>query len=467
MSEISLSFGRSVRRFLSSWQLPLRLGIIGTVLILITLAAYKGSLNQLRFLAIISPMIGGGLLFFRRPELGLVLLPVVGMSIKFVGPSNINLSLVLTAMLLLLWLFKIINHQEGVYLVSSPTMRSVIALVLVSIVSFLAGQLTWFQSTPNAPLDAQLGGLAIFLLSVGAFVLAANQFKKLYWLKAMTWIFLALGALFVFGRVFPVLIPIIKVVFAGQAIGGVFWAWLPALAFGQAVFNRDLRPEWRLALGVVVALTLYAGFVLNSQWKSGWLPSFAAVWVIVFLWNWRIGLGTALAAIFSWQILAPDLLATDSYSISTRFDAWFIMLAIIQVSPIFGLGFGNYYWYTPLFQIRGWTVQFNSHNNYIDIIAQTGIMGIVCFLWFFWEVGRVGFKLRNRVTDQFARAYVYGALGGLVGTLVAAMLGDWVLSFVYNIGFHGFRTGVLAWLFLGGLVAIAEMYADNPVKMVV
>jgi O-antigen ligase len=152
---------------------------------------------------------------------------------------------------------------------------------------------------------------------------------------------------------------------------------------------------------------------------------------------------------------------SDSYSISTRFDAWFIMAEIIKVNPVLGLGFGNYYWYTPLFRIRGWEVQFNSHNNYVDLVAQTGLVGLACFLWFFWESGQLAWRLRNRVPEGFAQAYVYAAMGGLVGTLIAAMLGDWVLPFVYNVGLSGFRTGALAWFFLGGLVVLEKLYVRN------
>jgi len=66
------------------------------------------------------------------------------------------------------------------------------------------------------------------------------------------------------------------------------------------------------------------------------------------------------------------------------------------------------------------------------------------------------------VPEGFARAYVYGALGGLAGTLVAGMLADWLIPFVYNVGLAGFRTSVLAWLFLGGLVAMEQVIAQPP-----
>jgi hypothetical protein len=57
---------------------------------------------------------------------------------------------------------------------------------------------------------------------------------------------------------------------------------------------------------------------------------------------------------------------------------------------------------------------------------------------------------------------VYGALGGLAGTLAAGMLGDWILPFVYNIGFSGFRTSVIGWLFLGALIAVQQITEDAP-----
>jgi O-Antigen ligase len=141
--------------------------------------------------------------------------------------------------------------------------------------------------------------------------------------------------------------------------------------------------------------------------------------------------------------------------------AWRILIEIIKVSPILGLGPANYYFYTPLFPILGYAVRFNSHNNYVDIIAQIGLLGLAAYLWFLWETGRLGLRLRSIALDGFERAYVYGAIGGLAGMLVAGMLGDWVIPFVYNVGFDGFRASVLGWLFLGGLVILERSYKKN------
>jgi O-antigen ligase len=162
--------------------------------------------------------------------------------------------------------------------------------------------------------------------------------------------------------------------------------------------------------------------------------------------------------------LAPKVLefamgGDNEYSLFTRVEAWRIMGEIIAVNPILGVGFANYYWYTPLYPILGYAVSFNSHNNYVDILAQTGVLGMICFLWFGWALGRYTWRLRQVARPGFEQAYVYGAFGGVVGTFACGMLGDWLLPFVYNIGYNGFRSSVLGWLFMGGVVALGQIIA--------
>jgi hypothetical protein len=331
-----------------------------------------------------------------------------------------------------------------------------LAFLAAAAFSFGLGQLPWLRFALHAPLGAQLGGLSIIVLSAGSFLLAANQLRDLRWLTWLTWAFLAIGGLsFLVRWILPALGVPAPTLF--QPVGTVFHIWLVAMAFSQAVLNKDLHRGWRLALGGLVIFNLYFRFFVNFDDKSGWIPAVTGVAVIIAARSWRVGLAlvpvAALAALSIWG----RIVSSDDYSISTRFDAWLIMGQIIKISPLLGLGFANYYWYTPLFPIRGYAVSFNSHNNYVDIAAQTGLVGLVCVLWFFWEVGRLGWRLREQAPAGFAQAYVYGALGGLAGMIVAGMLGDWVLPFFYNIGLIGFRSSMLGWLFLGGLVSLEQM----------
>jgi hypothetical protein len=359
-------------------------------------------------------------------------------------------------MLIGLWLLSMVVRRNEVAFVKSRTFLPLVIFLVVSAAAFVFGQLPWFSfARQTASISAQLGGLLLFFLSAGAFFLVANQVNEVRWLELMTYAFVGLGGLFIAGWLLPGVGSITSRIFQFGAIdGGMFWTWLVALAFSQVLINKKLKWSWRLVLAITVAATLYVGYFLNSGWKSGYLPPLAAIAAIVMLRSWRVGLLLALAGIVVVPFLISDAIETDQYSYSTRVEAGLIMGEIIKTSPILGFGPANYYFFTPLFPIRGYAVEFNSHNQYIDIVAQVGFLGLLILLWFLFEVGRLGFQLRNRVQSGFEEAYVYGVLGGLAGTIAAGMLADWFLPFVYNVGYRGFRGSVLAWIFMGGLVSL-------------
>ncbi len=139
---------------------------------------------------------------------------------------------------------------------------------------------------------------------------------------------------------------------------------------------------------------------------------------------------------------------------------------VIEVTlrnPITGLGPAAYRPYAnmkPLpYQGAFWVApQINSHNNYVDLFAHVGLLGLALFGWFVFEVARLGHRLHRRYRTGFAAAYVNGVLAAGVGSLVIMVLADWILPFVYNIGFLGFQASVLVWLFLGGLVALENLW---------
>ncbi len=445
-----------MKPFLDLSQLRLRPLLVVGELLLIAALAFVASQRQLTLVLILPLGIGVVLAFLRWPSLGLLIASVAGLVVPFLGPSGLNVTMILIGLLLGLWLLDMIVSQRQIQLVPSRTVWPLLTFLVVAVISFGVGQLPWLNFALHAPLGAQLGGLSIIVLSVGTFLLVANQMHDLRWLSWLSWAFLAIGGLSVLVRsVFPVLgLPSLGLF---QPVGTVFYVWLVAMAFSHAIFNGDLHPGWRLALGGLVLVTLYILFILKFEDKSGWLSVFVCIAAIITARSWRAGLALVPVAALSALYLWSRLVGTDEYSISTRFDAWLIMGQIIKINPFLGLGFANYYWYTPLFPIRGYAVSFNSHNNYVDIVAQMGLVGLICFLWLLWEIGWLGWQLRKQAPAGFAQAYVYGALGGLAGMVVAGMLGDWVLPFFYNLGLNGFRSSMLGWLFLGGLVSLEQM----------
>jgi hypothetical protein len=131
-------------------------------------------------------------------------------------------------------------------------------------------------------------------------------------------------------------------------------------------------------------------------------------------------------------------------------------------NPITGLGPAAYRPYGRLVPLMYEGAYYNylglsSHNNYVDLFSHVGLLGLGLFLWFAVEVIRLAVRSRARYTDGFAAGFVNGMLAAWVGALVVMILADWILPFVYNIGFSGFQASVLVWLFLGGLVALENM----------
>ena len=441
----------------------LRYFIIASAPLFSVLFAVKLPEQYMRIVLLLPPIVAGALIFLRWPPLGFLLVIVAGLLVKINVPA-LGLTAALVGGLTGLWLIDMVARKQAISLIRSPVMPPLLLFTAVAILSFSIGQFPWYPISP-APMDAQLGGLGIFILSFCAFLLAAHQIRDIRWLKAMTYLFIALGAVVAITGFFPSIRQIIRPLYHQKVLGGsLFWLWLVALSLSQALFNRKLNWRWRLLLGVVVAAVFYVTLIQGRSWSSGWAPSVVVVIVIIWVGRPRIALPlTAVGSIVMLRVFGnmynAIIFGDNEYSTITRVEAWRIVGEIVKVNPILGLGPANYRFYTPLFPILGWYVQFNSHNNYVDIIAQTGLLGLACFLWLMWAIGRLGWRLLAKVPKGgFEEAYVIACLGGFAGMLVAGMLGDWVLPFVYNIGIEGMRASVLGWLFLGSLVALDHIY---------
>jgi hypothetical protein len=340
--------------------------------------------------------------------------------------------------------------------------RAVVAFLGVVILAFVVGQYPWFTAAP-APMSAQVGGLGLFLLSGGLLLAVAREVRTLIQLKRLTWLFLATSALALIVIMVQPLAPGVALfnVVDATTVGSMFWTWVVAISASQALFNRELSLPWRGALALLAVLTLARGLLLAFSWASGWLPPLVAFGTVIGLRFPRLVAGVALLSAAPMLLVAGDAIGPvaqqESYSLMTRLEAVRVLWQVVERNPWLGLGPANYYHYTLQFPILGWYVRFNSHNQYLDLIAQVGVFGLLAFFWVVGETGRVAWRLHERPSSRFARAYAIGVLGGLTGSLVASALADWVVPFVYNIGIPGFRSSLLFWFFLGGTVALRRM----------
>lgn len=433
-------------------------GIISAVLLASLVVGVRTSMLYLAL-----PLgVGVALLFLRQPGLGVLLSLLGGMSIPFNGPGGVNLTMLGILFLTTLWFLSMIIKQGDIQFDFVQVTRPALLLLVVATLALVIGQISWYR-TQAAPMSAQIGGFMVFVTSIAGLLLVGHQIKESRWLALLTVAVIVYGTLHMVSWIVPRLGHYISRLYQDGATTSMFWTWVVTLAFSQALFNRRLLFGWRFALLGVVAMTFYVAYGMNGDWKSGWMPALISVGALLLLRSWRFGYLLAPFGLIPALNLIQSAVASDEYSYTTRLDAWSIVGEIIKANPVLGLGPANYYWYTPLFRIRGYAVNFNSHNQYVDLIAQTGFLGLFAYLWLMLAIGWLGWRLRNRVAEGFEKAYVYGALAGWVATIAAGAFGDWVLPFVYNVGLFGVRSSILPWLFLGGLLVLERKYRQPPI----
>ena len=468
----------SFSRGLSALQARLNYRI--PIILAITLLAFLLGLRALpKHLFWLVLALGSGLAYValtRRLEWGLFLLAPVSILVPVaIGTGTsvpLNLALLFSLFLFFVWLARMLFIQREVRLVPSRLNRPVILFILAATVSLLIGNFPVLIKAPSqASLPAQFGGYLMFVLSLGMLLLVANNLTELRWLKAITYFFLGFGAVYtVLGINFGLTV-IASAYFQNGVSTSIFWIFLAVISFGQGLFNREWPLAWRVAAIGVTLASIYLGW-RGREWLAGWIPPLIGIYVLIWLRSWKLGLLVTIAGAVFLIPEYPRLFAeintdTQQWSTYTRWLTWSMMAEIVKASPIFGVGFANPYHYSILFSYGGYFVNLNSHNNYWDIATQTGLLGLVLFIWIVVELALLGWRLRKRVNDGFSQAYVNSVLAGFVAMLASGMMADWFLPFLYNIGLPGFRTSIIAWLFLGGLLSLEVMTRrENPGKPV-
>jgi hypothetical protein len=399
-----------------------------------------------------------------RPAFGLTVLVVTSvlLPIEFRGPSAgmVSTSLPIAAGLCAIWLLRLFALGGNVRFVRSRLVLALVAFMAIAVAAFINGLVPIFPSG-GAPLPAQAAQLVIFLVSGCLCLVVAHQLATPAQVSWIAWVFVGAGTLASMTFVVPSLGALGDRTVHSQSVGSLFWTWLVAISASQALFNRQLRPLARLALFAVTLLVLGHGLLQVRSWASGWLPPLVVLGMLVLLRLPRLTIGTAMlglpVALMAWGYVSNALMEKETYSLLTRQEAWRVLWNLVERSPLLGTGPANYYYYTENYSIMGWYVRFISHNNYQDFLVQTGFLGLLAFCWFGVEAAWLAFRMYRRTAPGFDKAYAAGALAGVAGSLASGMLGDWIVPFYYNAGILGFRSSLLFWVFVGGLLALERV----------
>ncbi len=406
-----------------------------------------------------------------RPEYGVLALVLTAAFVRFSvstgTESYIVASLVVTAMLIAIRIFKMLVVEKKIELKPASTNKPLLGFVIVCLISYVWGNafrdplVTVWSTWPFV----QLGALAVMVLLPGAFLLAANGLADIRELKLLCGMMIFIGIMGIVANLTDLYLSDFLNVnargtFSFLNTGGLFSLWFVSLTYAQALFNKRLSPWLRLGLLSLTAIWLYIYFIVRVTWLSGWVPPLIAMATISLLRSKRLFLlflivmGVYLG--LNWDYYTGVVLQESGESGHSRLEAWGHNWQVTGKHFLFGVGPAGYAaYYMSYFPGEAMA----THSNYIDVLSQTGIVGMFCWLWFLAALLKTGLRLRWNVKNHFdfTTGFAGAALGGAVGTIVATGLGDWMLPFVYTQTIAGFDYAVYGWVLLGGMVALANI----------
>lgn len=135
-------------------------------------------------------------------------------------------------------------------------------------------------------------------------------------------------------------------------------------------------------------------------------------------------------------LLFPGLLSQTLKRAASIFDPsdppnrvrlliWGSTLKMIAQNPLFGVGAGNYELVYPHFRtVEEWRLSTRlvvgeAHNDYLQIAAELGLLGLGSFLWFLANLLKGAFRLASS-TEEGVRRRGIGLFGALVALLIYA-----------------------------------------------
>ena len=124
-----------------------------------------------------------------------------------------------------------------------------------------------------------------------------------------------------------------------------------------------------------------------------------------------------------------------SSSIGGRLSFWKTALDLFKNKPMYGYGLGSYHLASNLNYDGGvWYARF-AHNNYLQILSELGLMGLILFLGFLFFIAR---KIVIKIKRSNESNYIYAIISMLTGFLLHTAIDfTWEFSAVTAVFFIG------------------------------
>jgi len=196
----------------------------------------------------------------------------------------------------------------------------------------------------------------------------------------------------------------------------------------------------RLLFTIVIILNMYCVLFLYS--RGAYIAILAGLIFISFVKNKKLIIPLVFL-LFFWQVFLPPTVVerinqtrteegTLDASSEHRIKMWQESIELFKENPIIGAGFN-------IFPYLGYELG-DTHNIFVKILAEQGIIGMVIFLLLLWLALKSGWQLYKKADDAFLKGLGLGFTACVIATMVTNIFGDrWTYL----------QLGAYFWVFLG------------------
>jgi O-antigen ligase len=288
----------------------------------------------------------------------------------------------------------------------------------------------------------------IFLAAFLTFIDSAKRLRKIVWLIT------------IFGFVFA-FFAILQYVLSPTKIYGIYEPQF-AQPFGSFVNRHNFAAYIEMTIAVplglmfagaiprdkrllfVTAIGLMGVALLLSGSRGGFVALLAEIFFLIILTTenrsyGQIALKIGLAVLLVATIIVGAMLVGGESSLTriaetaqsndittNRTHIWDVTLSVIKSYPIFGTGLGGFSAaYTGFDNLNGIERVEQSHNDYLQILTDAGLIGLFIAAFFVFQLFRTGLKSAGE-SNVFRRGVAVGALSGCFAVMVHSLF-DFVL----------------------------------------
>jgi len=204
--------------------------------------------------------------------------------------------------------------------------------------------------------------------------------------------------------------------------------------------------RWKYITAAVLSFTA----VLGTFARSIWLSFAVAVPVFGFMKGKRIGsiVTTGFLVIVLFCLIFIPAIRERAFSIvipsenQTRLNLWRTSINISMDYPLTGIGEDNFDYYFEKYKVDGYyDATGHPHNDYLNVLVNSGIPGLAAFLSIWIIIIWIGFKTVKDSKNPFLSELSLGSTLAIIGFMVGGVFQN----------YYGTFANCWGWWFMAGL----------------